>query len=146
MSGNSAYLGEATDMSRSAMRVTSDILGLKVLIADVMQSLNGGPALPVQRRKALSSSFHRYISNSGKFRLRQNGLSYARYAASQLPSSVVRTEAAKFGEQDVLTTIDRYAEGLLRSKQEVRTLLEFLTQVDHALDRSRSEIHIGRYL
>lgn len=143
---NSAPGGEAAEMSRSAMRVTSDILGLKVLIADVLQSLNTGPALPVQRRKALSSSFHRYISNSGGFRLRPNGLSFTRYGARQLPSSVVRAEAEKFGTQSVLSAVDRYADGLLRSKQEVSSLVSFLTQVDHALDRSRAEINIGRYL
>ena len=142
---NSAGRGEAAEMSRSAMRVTSDILGLKVLIADVIHSLNAGSSLPEQRRKALSSSFHRYINNSNSLRLRPNGLSYAKFGARQLPSTVVRAEAKKFGAGAVLTTVDRYASGRLSSK-DIDSLIKFLTQVDHALDKSRAELNIGRYL
>lgn len=143
---NSARGGEAAKMSRSAMRVTSDILGLKVLIADVIQALNAGATLPERRRKALSNSFHRYISNPAGLHLRPNGLSFSRYGARQLPSSVVRAEAEKFGASDVLNAVDRYADGSLRSEHDVNSLINFLTQVDHALDRSRAEINIGRYL
>ncbi|MCP3415739.1 hypothetical protein NLM16_16695 [Bradyrhizobium brasilense] len=133
-------------MSRSAMRVTSDILGLKVLIADVIHSLSAGPQLPQRRRKALSSSFHRYISDAGSVRLRPNGLSYARFGARQLPSTVVREEAVKFGTTTVLSAVDLYARGQLSSKKDIASLVEFLTQVDHALDKSRAELNIGRYL
>jgi hypothetical protein len=131
-------------MSRSPMSVTSDILGLRILINDVIQSLKSGPALPTERREALSSSFHRYIRDERNSRLRPNGLFNSKGSVRLLPSSVVRQEAADDSEK-ILSTVERYATGAL-SKKEVGPFVEFLRRLDTALDRSRADIRISRYL
>jgi hypothetical protein len=131
-------------MSLSPMSVTSDILGLRILINDVIQSLKSGPELPAERREALSSSFRRYILDERKSRLRPKGLSNTKENVRMLPSSVVRREAADNSEQ-ILSTVDRYATGDL-SKKEFGPFVEFLSKLDAALDQSRSGIRISRYL
>jgi hypothetical protein len=130
-------------MSRSALSVTSDILVLKILINDAIKSLRGGATLPQERRRSLSKAFHRYIRNDGMDRLRPNAISKLR-GAQPLPFGVVRTEAANYGAE-LLAVIDKFALGQLNT-DETTTLVEFLTRVGSALDRSRKHIPIGRYL
>ncbi len=131
-------------MSRSPMSVTADILGLRILINDVIKSLQEGPELPSERREALSSSFRRYIKDERNSRIRPNGLSSIKQNTRLLPSSVVRREAAENSER-ILTAAEHYALGSL-PKTEVKPFIAFLNKLDGALDRSRSEIRISRYL
>jgi hypothetical protein len=131
-------------MSRSPMSVTADILDLRILINDVIRSLNEGPELPSERREALSSSFRRYIRDGRNSPVRPNGLSSIKQNARLLPSSVVRREAAEDSER-ILTAAERYASGSLET-HEVKPFVAFLSRLDTALDRSRSEIRISRYL
>jgi len=144
VSGNSTLISWTSNMSRSPMSVTADILGLRILINDVIKSLNGGQELPSDRREALSSSFRRYIRDGRNSRVRPNGLSGIKQNARLLPSSVVRREAAEDSER-ILTAAEHYASGSLNTN-EVKPFVAFLSRLDTALDRSRSEIRISRYL
>jgi hypothetical protein len=144
VSGNSTLVSGISNMSRSPLSVTADILDLRILINDVIESLKKGRQLPSERREALSESFRRYIRNAGDSRVRPNGLSSIKQSMTVLPSSVVRQEAAADGER-ILSAAERYAAGSL-PKSEVKPFVAFLVKLDTALDQSRSRIRISRYL
>lgn len=144
MSGNSTPILGASNMSRSPLSVTADILDLRILINDVIKSLIEGRDLPSERRTALSDSFRRYIRNARDTRVRPRGLSSIKQNAALLPSSVVREEAAADGEH-ILSVAEQYAVGSLPTN-EVKPFVDFLTKLDSALDRSRAQLRINRYL
>ncbi len=131
-------------MSRSALSVTADILGLKILIGDTVKSLEGGADLATHRRQSLAKSFHRYIRHTNLDRLRPNAISKLRGGLQNIPATVVRSEAAE-DAPNLLAVIDKFANGHLE-EDEKSTLVEFLTRVNAALDRSRATIPISRYL
>lgn len=145
MTGNSTSISGGSNMSRSPLSVTADILDLRILINDVIKSLSEGEQeLATERREALSNSFRRYIRNGRDARVRPRGLSSIKQNAGLLPSSVVRQEAAADGER-ILSAAELYAAGSL-PKNEVQPFVAFLTKLDTALDRSRAKIRINRYL
>ncbi len=146
MSGNSTFISGASNMSRSPLSVTADILDLRILINDVIKSLSeeGENELPTERREALSDSFRRYIRDGRDSRVRPRGLSSIKQNAALLPSSVVRQEAAADGDR-ILSAAERYAAGSL-PENDVKPFVAFLTKLDTALDRSRAKILINRYL
>jgi len=131
-------------MSRSALGVTSDILGLKVLVGDAVKSLREGADLAPSRRKSLSQCFHRYIELDSLHRLRPNGISKARGGLQNIAAAVVRTEAATDAPK-LLAAIDKFADAELDAGER-DLLVDFLSRVNVGLNRSRSGIPISRYL
>jgi hypothetical protein len=133
-------------MSRSALGVTSDILGLKVLVRDAMQSLRQGKELPSNKRQSLSEYFHRYIEASHVHRLMPNRISKAPGTLQNVAARVVRAEAEAGGNAStLLAAIDKFAAS--GSKIDERDLLvEYLSRVNVALERSRAGIPVSRYL
>jgi hypothetical protein len=131
-------------MSRSALGVTSDILGLKVLIADAIKSLRNGEELAPTRRQSLSECFHRYIQHDSVHRLRPNGISKARGGLQNIAAIAVRTEAAE-DAPTLLVMIDKFADARLDASEK-DLLIGFLSRVGAALDRSRARVAVSRYL
>jgi hypothetical protein len=130
-------------MSRSALGVTSDILGLKVLVGDAVKSLRGGGEFAPTRRQSLSECFHRYIEDD-LHRLQSNGISKPRPGLQNVAAVVVRTEAAK-NASNLLAALDKFATTRL-DETESTLLINFLSRVDAALDRSRAGVAVTRYL
>jgi hypothetical protein len=124
--------------------VTSDILGLKVLVSDAMKALDGRGDLPAARRKSLSQCFHRYIERDGVNRLRRAGISKPRSGLQNIAAVVVRREAAD-NASALLAAIDKFADAQLEPDDR-RVLTDFLSRVNVALDRSRASIPVSRYL
>ena len=144
MSGNPQRSAWRMGMSRSALGVTSDILGLKVLVRDAVRSLRQGDELPSMKRQSLSEYFHRYIETTHVHRLRPNGISKARGTLQNVAASVVRTEAGE-NASTLLAAIDKFANS--GSNIEERDLLvEYFSRVNVALQRSRASIPVSRYL
>jgi hypothetical protein len=131
-------------MSRSALGVTSDILGLKVLVADAVKSLSEGSELAPARRQSLSQCFRRYFECDGLNRLRPSRVSKAGGGLQNIAAVVARAEAAE-NAPALLAVIDKFAHAGLDSNER-RLLVDFLSRVNAALDRSRADIPVSRYL
>jgi hypothetical protein len=131
-------------MSRSALGVTSDILGLKILVSDAVKSLRNGEELAPTRRQSLSNCFHRYIQSDSLHRLRPNGISKVGGGLQNIAAIVVRTEAAE-NAPTLLAVIDKFAEARLDASER-DLLIGFLSRVSAALDRSRAGVAVSRYL
>jgi hypothetical protein len=120
-----------------AIRAVSDILGLKILIADTVPAISSGGELPRPRRAALAGCFRRCL---GPQAVRWPHPSFMR------AGDVVRAEAERFGTEAVLAAAGRYADGRLRPGRDSEEMIRFLTGLDQALDVARAGIDIGRYL
>lgn len=144
MSGNPQWLGWRGGMSRSALGVTSDILGLKILVRDAMQALQSGDDLPSIKRNSLSEYFHQYITTNHVHRLKASGVSKLRNNLQNVAATVVMLEAAGNGPK-LLAAIEKFAS--YGSKIDERELLvDYFSRVNSQLERRRAGIPVNRYL
>jgi hypothetical protein len=131
-------------MSRSPLGVTSDILGLKTLIVDAIESLNRGAELSSSKRKSLSEFLHHYIQANQAHNLKPNGILKGRRALQNIAASVVRKEAGG-REAELLCAIDKFeVDGSGIDGRDL--LVEYFSRVNTALARSRIGIPTSRYL
>jgi hypothetical protein len=131
-------------MSRNALSLTSEILGLKVLVSDAVNALTHEEEFPRARRMSLARTFHRYIQNNSLEHLRPNAISKLSGSVRPMAFHIVRDEAAN-DAQKLLKVVDKFRNKPL-DRKEKQTLLKFLTRVDAALERSRASIPTTRYL
>lgn len=144
MSGNPQLPRWRSGMSRSPMGVTSDILGLKVLVRDTVAQLQQTGELAPARRKSLAECFHRYIENASVHRIRPNGISKSRFGHENIAARVVRITAGNEAAT-LLSLIDKFSNANLEAPERDK-LVEFLSRVNVALDHSRASIPSSRYL